>query len=331
MVIYLITNLINDKKYIGCTSKDVPEYRWTEHKLSAKNNSSNIIHCAIRKYKPEKFTFEIIEYCETLDEMYESEIEWISHYDTFLGEGYNMTAGGDCGAIKFGEDNGFYGKKHSKETKQKMSEAQKGKIISEETREKIRQSTLGRKHSAESIRKMSASKIGMTHTDETKLKISENKLEYYKTHESHMKGKSLSEETKQKISEANTGKKHSNEVKEATSNRMMGNTYSKGIKHTDEAKHNMSEAQKGRKHSEETKLKMSKSGGCPILQLTITGVLVKEYHAISLAERELGVPKASIWSAVNKKSGLNLAFGYLWRKRSDFTEEQYQQMISEIS
>lgn len=47
---------------------------------------------------------------------------------------------------KYGEDNAFYGKRHTNETKRRISEANSGKSPSEETREKLRQSHLGRKH-----------------------------------------------------------------------------------------------------------------------------------------------------------------------------------------
>ena len=54
------------------------------------------------------------------------------------------------------------GIKHTKETRQLVSEAGKGRTVSPETREKIRQSLSGRKHSKESIRKMSDRQKGKT-------------------------------------------------------------------------------------------------------------------------------------------------------------------------
>jgi hypothetical protein len=57
-----------------------------------------------------------------------------------------------------GNNNSFYNKKHTKETKQYISEIGKGK-----------------NHSEESKKKMSESKIGKIHTEETKKKISESK------------------------------------------------------------------------------------------------------------------------------------------------------------
>lgn len=63
----------------------------------------------------------------------------------------------------------------SKETRDKMSKAQKGKVVSEETREKLRQINLGNKHTEESILKMSLAKLGKTKSEETRKKMSKPK------------------------------------------------------------------------------------------------------------------------------------------------------------
>jgi hypothetical protein len=57
MNIYLVTNTINTKPYIGQTKKPI-EKRWNEHKISKYNNH---FHRAIRKYRPENFIIELIE------------------------------------------------------------------------------------------------------------------------------------------------------------------------------------------------------------------------------------------------------------------------------
>jgi len=59
---------------------------------------------------------------------------------------------------KNGYINPMYGKHHSKETKKKISDSEKGKIISKETREKIGLNNVGfkdKKHSEKSKKKMS--------------------------------------------------------------------------------------------------------------------------------------------------------------------------------
>jgi group I intron endonuclease len=80
--------------------------------------------------------------------------------------------------------------RHSKETRQKISEIQKGKTLSEETKKKMSLSQSGRKHSEESklkikqyftgrprspetIEKMRKASTGVKMSDETKRKMSE--------------------------------------------------------------------------------------------------------------------------------------------------------------
>lgn len=86
---------------------------------------------------------------------------------------------------------GMSGKKHSDETRRKMSEAQKGiprKKHSAESRKKISKANTGKNNSF----------YGKKHSDETRRKISESR----KGQSSWNKGKTLSEQTKQKISTA---------------------------------------------------------------------------------------------------------------------------------
>ena len=58
-ILYETTNLVNGKIYIGQTTKSL-ENRKTVHIYDSKN-SNFYFHKAIRKYKPENFTWEIID------------------------------------------------------------------------------------------------------------------------------------------------------------------------------------------------------------------------------------------------------------------------------
>ena len=93
--IYKITNLINEKVYIG-QSVDI-NYRFNNHKSESFNPKSNAyntaIHRAIRKYGVENFSFEVIEEC-TKELLSEKEIYWIAYYNSY-GNGYNLTSGGE--------------------------------------------------------------------------------------------------------------------------------------------------------------------------------------------------------------------------------------------
>ena len=93
--IYKVINLNNNKKYIGWTDKPCVEDRWRGHLSDARNGSPYHIHRAIRKHGTLSFKIEQIDECYDKDEKNRLEIHWIAHYNTFLGEGYNMTEGGE--------------------------------------------------------------------------------------------------------------------------------------------------------------------------------------------------------------------------------------------
>ena len=93
--IYKITNILNDKKYVGKTEKDL-ESRWKQHLYKATSDGPMVISQAIRKYGKENFKFEVIEKCLSED-VNKKESYWIGKLDTFEN-GYNSTLGGD-GAV----------------------------------------------------------------------------------------------------------------------------------------------------------------------------------------------------------------------------------------
>lgn len=100
--IYKVTNLINNKVYIGQT-KYTAEWRWQTHLRDAFNidseNYNVIFHKAIRKYGIENFKVEEIEQCTTKC-LSTKEQYWISYYDSFnKDKGYNMTLGGEGSKI----------------------------------------------------------------------------------------------------------------------------------------------------------------------------------------------------------------------------------------
>ena len=107
--IYCITNLLNNKKYIGLSKNCLR--RWNEHKYRAlhpkrKDDTIKPLYCAIRKYGIENFSFEIVEICEYKN-LKEREIYWIEYFDSYT-KGYNATLGGDLpeGHILKGEKHG---------------------------------------------------------------------------------------------------------------------------------------------------------------------------------------------------------------------------------
>lgn len=89
-IIYIIKNTINEKVYIGQTSRTL-EIRWKEY-LRHYKRGDQAIYAAMRKYGIENFFVEKIEECEE-DRLDEREIYWIQKYNSF-NNGYNSTLGG---------------------------------------------------------------------------------------------------------------------------------------------------------------------------------------------------------------------------------------------
>lgn len=134
MIVYLITNKLNGKKYVGKTTRSL-EIRWNEHiRLSRRKKSSSLISRSIRKYGIENFEIEMIEKCNSEFSMNEAEKNWIARLGAFGNEGYNLTLGGE----------GTAGKITSQKTRKLLSDIAKSRPpISEETRRKISESNKG--------------------------------------------------------------------------------------------------------------------------------------------------------------------------------------------
>lgn len=98
--IYLYTNLINNKKYVGQTNNF--QRRVNEHKSCAFNpksvNYDDIIHKAIRKHGLDNFKIEILEIIDNVSDyeiVNEREVYWIKEQKSLTTEwGYNVLEGG---------------------------------------------------------------------------------------------------------------------------------------------------------------------------------------------------------------------------------------------
>ena len=92
--IYKITNLINNKEYIGKTSLTIEE-RFKRHIIDSRKRESEKrpLYDAFNKYGIENFIIEKVEECSD-DLLNEKESYWIKYYNTFHN-GYNATLGGD--------------------------------------------------------------------------------------------------------------------------------------------------------------------------------------------------------------------------------------------
>lgn len=148
--IYEITNLINGKTYIG------------QHKYFFLSDdymgSGVLLHKAYDKYGIENFHKEILfAQIETKEEIDELEKLCIAIAREAGKAEYNLSAGGK----------GSSGVHPSEETKRKLSEVNKGKVLSEETKAKISESCKGK----------TGYWGGIPRSEETKRRISETVLQ----------------------------------------------------------------------------------------------------------------------------------------------------------
>jgi group I intron endonuclease len=93
--VYLVTNLVNGKKYVGCTKVSV-EHRWRQHRSAARKGSLLAIHAALRKYGKDSFKVEILETVRGRhDELLLAEVRQIAAHNCVSPAGYNLTNGGE--------------------------------------------------------------------------------------------------------------------------------------------------------------------------------------------------------------------------------------------
>lgn len=189
--IYEITNIINNKTYIGqhvCPKDKLPD----EDKSYM--GSGVLLTKAKKKYGIENFTKEIIAICNSRKEADILETQYIKIYREIGKAEYNLAAGGK----------GSSGVKHSEEFRKRDSEMMKSLWTNEEYRNNMIEVHKG---------KISWAR-GKKFSDEYCLKLSE----------SH-KGFKVSDETKEKISIANKGKVIPEEQRGLISNALKGRHY----------------------------------------------------------------------------------------------------------
>lgn len=162
--IYKITNIKNNKCYIGLTRNY--ERRMMGHRYSVKYNKDTKLYNSIRKHGIDNFTFEKIAHCIDLKEAKRIEKYLITVYNSFRS-GYNMTIGGDT--CFSGKDHPLYGthrpdviaKLHAgrdRKIKELGHGPAKGRIWSEESKRKASLAKLG-KSPANKGQKMSTDQL----------------------------------------------------------------------------------------------------------------------------------------------------------------------------
>lgn len=91
--IYCVTNLRDEKKYVGKTVKQVSE-RWKSHcRLRALRSS--YLQKAIKRYGAECFVIRQLAVAYSLSALNRLEREWIARFGTLVPAGYNLIGGGE--------------------------------------------------------------------------------------------------------------------------------------------------------------------------------------------------------------------------------------------
>lgn len=193
-IVYKHTSPSN-KVYIGITRQKNPNNRWR------KGRGYNIyFKRAVEKYGWENFTHEILFSNLSEEQAKQLEIELIEKYQSTNQEyGYNITLGGEGG-------NGY---KHTQETKQRISNTEKGRTSpmkgrhhSEQTRKKLSESNKGKICWTKGIHLSEEHKKKIGDTQRGKPKFQPHTPESFLRRSLARKGKITSEATKQKMSES---------------------------------------------------------------------------------------------------------------------------------
>lgn len=183
--VYIHTNKINNKKYVGITKTSTSK-RWGKNGSGHKAKNHSLFFNAINKYGWDNFEHRI--FVENVDK------ETACYLEVLLIEilrtrdqkyGYNIQKGGQLGnaGVTFSEESkkkmsdAKKGNKLSEEHKLKISKGCKGHkaaVFSDETKEKLRIANIG-KHLSEDVKnKISKSLTGITRSEDTIKKIKEN-------------------------------------------------------------------------------------------------------------------------------------------------------------
>lgn len=120
-IVYQIENKVNKKIYIGVHASNSLNDRYI--------GSGILISRAVKKYGRENFSRTILHCFENPKDAYDKEREIVNESFILREDTYNQALGGRGGYIgnyRKGKDNPMYGRKHSAETKEKISASMKG-------------------------------------------------------------------------------------------------------------------------------------------------------------------------------------------------------------
>jgi group I intron endonuclease len=94
MLVYLIENTKNGKRYVGQTIRSL-DWRWRNHVRAAERGVTHLICSAIRKYGPDAFVRSVLATANSQEELDALETKFILELGTLSPAGYNLTTGGE--------------------------------------------------------------------------------------------------------------------------------------------------------------------------------------------------------------------------------------------
>lgn len=181
--IYRIVCTANGNYIYG--SSDNVWKRWTIHKsrLRCNHHDNPIVQNTWNKYGELSFRIELVEEVSPeellkVEDVYTKRYHGTPHCMNIAIDASSPSRGRKMGPrpneVKLKLRLANLGKHHSEETKKKIADAHKGRIVSESTREKLRFANLGKQHSKESKEKMRNNHLGKKASETTKQLMSKS-------------------------------------------------------------------------------------------------------------------------------------------------------------
>lgn len=156
--IYITTNMVNGRKYIGQKKFD-NKGAWKTYL-----GSGTSLKQAVKMYGRENFSREIVMIAFSEKGLNLLEIEFIKNHDASESRDYyNISFGGEAFAT---------GTHHSEEARRSISQKLKGRVKSADTRRKLSEAFKGKPLTEDTKRKMRDARIGRHCSEETKQRIS---------------------------------------------------------------------------------------------------------------------------------------------------------------
>ena len=285
MIVYLYTNKVNGKQYIGQTIRSFND----RHKQHLRCNDTHFDR-ALAKYGEDSFEWEILYIGSSKENLNQKEIELIQKYNTVRPNGYNIPLGG----------NSFHGYKITKKHRENLSKALKKYY----------------KNNPNAMKGENSPQYGVVWSDERKESMSEIKKSFWNNND---KARDEMSKIKKQFYKDNPDALVAMGERTRRWTAENGSPV-KGMKHTTESRKRMSEAQKGKVIPEETREKIRKNSTRKRSVINIdTGEI---FDTVREASESVGKNKSSISNVC--RGVKNTSGGYRWSYLDEYKNEKEQ-------